>query len=41
MPNTKLGSTRAAIPHGVFVHDLLKLSIEEQEKSMAEQPSID
>jgi hypothetical protein len=38
---SKLGSTRAAIPHGVFVHDLLKPSIEEQEKLVAKQPSID
>jgi hypothetical protein len=36
---SKLGSTRATIPHGVFVHDLVKPSIEEQEKPMAEQPS--
>jgi ribonuclease HI len=35
----KLGSTRAVIPHGVFVHDLVKPSIEEEEKPMAEQPS--
>jgi ribonuclease HI len=33
---SKLGSTRAAIPHGVFVYDLVKPSIEEQEKFMAE-----
>jgi hypothetical protein len=38
---SKLGSTRAAIPHGVFVHDLVKPSIEEQEQLVAEQPSID
>jgi ribonuclease HI len=38
---SKLGSTRAAIPHGVFVHDLVKPSIVEEEKPMAEQPSID
>jgi hypothetical protein len=38
---SKLGSTRAAIPHGVFVHDLVKPSIEQEEKPVAEQPSID
>jgi hypothetical protein len=38
---SKLGSTRTAIPHRVFVHDLVKSSIEEEEKPMAEQPSID
>jgi hypothetical protein len=38
---SKLGSTRAAIPHGVFVHDLVKPSIEKQEKSVSEPPSID
>jgi hypothetical protein len=38
---SKLGSTRAAIPHGVFVHDLVKPSIEEQEQLVAKQPSID
>jgi ribonuclease HI len=38
---SKLGSTRAAIPHGVFIYDLFKPSIEEQEKPMAEQPSTD
>jgi hypothetical protein len=38
---SKLGSTRAVIPHGVFVHDLVKPSVEEEEKPMAEQPSID
>jgi hypothetical protein len=38
---SKLGSTQAVIPHGVFVHDLVKPSIEEQEKPVAEQPSID
>jgi ribonuclease HI len=36
---SKLGSTRAVIPHGVFVHDLVNLSIEEEEKPIAEQPS--
>jgi hypothetical protein len=38
---SKLGSTRAVIPHGVFVHDLVKSSIEEEEKPMAKQPSAD
>jgi hypothetical protein len=38
---SNLGSTRAAIPHGDFIHDLIKPSIEEQEKPVAEQPSID
>jgi hypothetical protein len=33
---SKLRSTKAAIPHGVFVHDLVKPSIEEQEKPVAE-----
>jgi hypothetical protein len=36
---SKLGSTRAVIPHGVFVHDLVKLSIEQEEKPIAKQPS--
>jgi hypothetical protein len=36
---SKLESTRASIPHGVFVYDLIKPSIEEQEKPVAEQPS--
>jgi ribonuclease HI len=38
---SKLGSTRTVIPHGVFVHDLVKPSIEEEEKPMAEQPFAD
>jgi hypothetical protein len=38
---SKLGSTRAVIPHGVFIHDHVKPSIEEEEKPMAEQPSAD
>jgi ribonuclease HI len=38
---SKLGSTRPVIPHGVFVHDLVKPSIEEEEKPMAEQSSTD
>jgi hypothetical protein len=32
---SKLGSTQAVIPHGVLVHDLVKPSIEEEEKPMA------
>jgi ribonuclease HI len=38
---SKLGSTRATIPNGAFVHDLVKPSIEKQEKPVAEQPSTD
>jgi hypothetical protein len=38
---SKLESTWAVITHGVFVHDLVKLSIEEEEKPVAEQPSAD
>jgi hypothetical protein len=38
---SKLGSTRAAIPHGVFIHDLVKPSITEKEKHVAEQFSTD
>jgi hypothetical protein len=38
---SKLGSTRAVIPHEVFVHDLVKPSIEEEEKHVAEQPFVD
>jgi ribonuclease HI len=38
---SKLGSTQEEIPHGVFIQDLLKPSIEEEEKPIAEQPSID
>jgi hypothetical protein len=38
---SKLGSTWAVIPHGVFVHDLVKPSIEEEEKLVAELPSAD
>jgi hypothetical protein len=32
---SKLGSAWATIPQGVFVRDLVKPSIEEQEKSVA------
>jgi hypothetical protein len=38
---SKLGSTRAEIPHGVFVQDLVKPSIEEEEKPMAEKSLAD
>jgi hypothetical protein len=31
----KLGSTQVVIPHGVFIHDLVKPSIKEEEKTMA------
>jgi hypothetical protein len=37
----KLGSTQVVIPHGVFIHDLVKPFIEEEEKLVAEQPSVD
>jgi hypothetical protein len=37
----KLGSTRAEIPHGAFIQDLVKPSIEEEEKPIVEQPSAD
>jgi hypothetical protein len=32
---SKLGSTRAEIPHGVFIQDLVKPSIKEEEKPVA------
>jgi hypothetical protein len=38
---SKLGSTQVVIPHGVFIHDLVKLSIKEQEKPVVDQPSTD
>jgi hypothetical protein len=38
---SKLGSTRAVISHGVFIHDLVMPSIEEEEKPVAEESSID
>jgi hypothetical protein len=38
---SKLRSTRAKIPHGVFVQDLVKPSIEEEEKLVAEKPLAD
>jgi hypothetical protein len=38
---SKLGSTRAEIPHGVFIQDLVKPSIEEEEYHVAEKPLAD
>jgi hypothetical protein len=38
---SKLGSTRAEIPHGVFVEDLLKPSIEEEDKLEVDKPPVD
>jgi hypothetical protein len=38
---SKLGSTRAEIPYGVFVEDLLKPSIEEEDKPKVEKPPAD
>ena len=38
---SKLGSTRAEIPHGVFVEDLLKPSIKEEDKPEVEKPPAD
>jgi hypothetical protein len=38
---SKLGSTRAEIPHGVFIQDLVKPYIKEKEKPMAEKPLAD
>ena len=38
---SKLGSTQAEIPHGVFVEDLLKPSIEEEDKPEVEKPPAD
>jgi hypothetical protein len=38
---SKVGSTRAEIPHGVFIHDLVKPSIEEEEKFVTEQSPAD
>jgi hypothetical protein len=37
----KLGSTQVEIPHGVFVHDLVKPSINDEEKPMAKQSPVD
>jgi hypothetical protein len=38
---SKLGSTRAVIPHGVFVHDLVKPSIEQLEQPVSVAPPTD
>jgi hypothetical protein len=38
---SKLGSTWAVIPYGVFIHDLVKPSVKEEEKPVGEQPSTD
>jgi ribonuclease HI len=38
---SKLGSTRAEIPHGVFIEDLLKPSIEEEDKPEIPKPPAD
>jgi hypothetical protein len=38
---SKLGSTPAEIPAGIFVQDLLKPSIEEEEKVATDQPLAD
>jgi hypothetical protein len=38
---SKLGSTRAVIPYGVFVHGLVKPSIKEEVKPVAKQSSTD
>jgi hypothetical protein len=38
---SKLGSTRAETPNGVFIQDLVRPSIKEEEKLVAEQPSAD
>jgi hypothetical protein len=38
---SKLGSTRVEIAHGVFVQDLVKPSIEEEEKPVAKKPLAD
>jgi hypothetical protein len=35
---SKLGSSRAKVPHGVFVQDLVNLSIKEAEDHMVEKP---
>jgi hypothetical protein len=38
---SKLGSTRVEIAHGVFIKDLVKPSIEDEEKLVAEKPLAD
>jgi hypothetical protein len=35
---SKLGSSRAKVPHGVFVQDLINLSIKEEEDHVVEKP---
>jgi hypothetical protein len=35
---SKLGSSRVKIPHGVFVQDLVNLSIKEAENHVVEKP---
>jgi hypothetical protein len=35
---SKLGSSRAQVPHGVFVQDLVKLSIKEEADQVVEKP---
>jgi ribonuclease HI len=35
---SKLGSSRAQVPHGVFVQDLLKPSIKQEDDPMVEKP---
>jgi hypothetical protein len=35
---SKLGSSRAQVPHGVFVQDLLKPSIKQEGDPMVEKP---
>jgi hypothetical protein len=35
---SKLGSSRAKVPHGMFVQDLVNLSIKEEEDHVVEKP---
>jgi hypothetical protein len=35
---SKLGSSRAKVPHGVFIQDLVKPSIKEEEDHVIEKP---
>jgi hypothetical protein len=35
---SKLGSSRAQVPHGVFVQDLIKLSIKEEADQVVKKP---
>jgi hypothetical protein len=37
---SKLGSSRAQVPHGVFVQDLLKPSIKQEDDPMVKKPSV-